>query len=73
MKVGKEVARVKSLPKEFQASRLGPGRQAGGEQAQVQVQGVKENCPHLELRPIFWGSKLEAAYKPQTLSSSRKS
>ena len=71
VKVSKEVFRVKSLSKEFQTSCLSPAWKAGGEQAEVQVHGVKENCAHLMWQPFFLGWKLIKCL-PQTLSSSRR-
>ena len=66
VKVSKEVSRVESLPKEFQTGRLGPGWQAGGEQAQVQVHGVKENCPHLGVDDQFFKGKNLHKHTPKS-------
>ena len=47
VKVGHEVFSIKSFSKELKASSGGPGGQTGWKQAQVKVQCVEENRPHL--------------------------
>ena len=68
MKVGHEVFSIKGVSKELKASSGGPGGQTGWEQAQIEVQCVEENCPHLGKKK-FWGQNPGI---PQNQSSSHR-
>ena len=68
MKVGHEVFSIKGFSKELKASSGGPGGQTGWEQAQIEVQCVEENCPHLGKKK-FWGQNPGI---PQNQSSSHR-